>query len=77
MLLWENMATVKYDGAAQAIVFEAAREPPYVLSERYSGATAGDLAAHLEELRRKATLAPLDYEQVGRIALGLPHRTPR
>jgi hypothetical protein len=76
VLPWAEVLAVRYDAVAAALVFDA-KEEPYVLKERYSGASGAELAAHLEELRRKATLAPLDYAQVGRIALGLPHKRPK
>lgn len=76
VLSWSATAGVRYDATQEALVFEAKNNPSYVLAERYSGASGEVLAAHLEELRRKAAIGPLDLAQVGRIALGLPHRRP-
>jgi hypothetical protein len=77
VLVWDELASVKHDPEANAVVFEAVSGPPYVLTEPYTGASRAELAAHLEELRRKAASAPLEYDDVARIALGLPHRRPR
>jgi hypothetical protein len=77
ILLWEEIASVKFDLGVNSVVFEATNGPAYLLTERYTGVSPSELAAHLEELRRKAATTLLDYKGVGRIALGLPHRRPR
>jgi hypothetical protein len=76
VLAWADLKGIRCDEANDALVFETTSDAAYVLKERYSGVTPKTLAPHLEELRRKAAVAPLDRAQVARIALGLPHRTP-
>jgi hypothetical protein len=73
---WPSVSAVSHDATLDAIVLIVDGQS-VVIRERYSGATPGELSAHLEELRRKATVGALDHAQVQRIALGLPHRRPR
>jgi hypothetical protein len=73
---WKDLVTITYDATEEALIFESRGAPAYVLGERYSGVTGVALAEHLDELRRKAALGPLDSAQVARIALGLPHKRP-
>jgi hypothetical protein len=76
VLAWSDLTAIRFDESRRALVFETTSDGAYVLEERYSGVSPETLAPHLEELRRKARLAPLDLAHVARIALGLPHRRP-
>jgi hypothetical protein len=76
VLAWSELTGIRCGEAEDTLVFETTSEGAYVLKERYSGVSPSTLAPHLEELRRKALVAPLDLAQVARIALGLPHRRP-
>jgi hypothetical protein len=72
---WETLTGVRCDVGAKAVVFEGTGDP-FVLREEYAGAKHAVLAAHLDDLRRKATLAPLDPAYVATVACGMPHRRP-
>jgi head-tail adaptor len=81
LVTWESLRKVRAD--ARALVLERREEDASEttettmrIEERYTGATRVELAAHLEALRRKASMAELTFDTVKAIAIGLPHVRP-
>jgi hypothetical protein len=72
---WDSLTRVRVED--RAIVLDGGEgATPVRIEERYTGATRGELAAHLESLRRKAQMAELTPMVVKSIAIGLPHVRP-
>lgn len=72
---WDSLTRIHAE--ERAIVLDGAEgDTPVRIRERYTGATRGELAAHLETLRRKAKMAELTATVVKSIAIGLPHVRP-
>ncbi len=71
---WGELTGVTHDEAGGRWVLHRADGTAVPVDVAYSGASARELAAHLEQLRAKASLAPLTAPDVASIALGQPHR---
>ncbi len=81
VVAWDSLRQVRAD--KRALLFERrdadasdASEATMRIEERYTGATRVELAAHLETLRRKASMAELTFDTVKAVAIGLPHVRP-
>jgi len=76
LFLWAEIEQIAADDEGASWSIHRASSAPHVVNAAYAGVTPGELAAHLEQLRLKARIAPLDSTEVGRVAIGLPHKRP-
>jgi hypothetical protein len=74
--LWSDIAKISPDEVGDAWSICLTDATTHQVTAPYAGTAPRELALHLEQLRMKARLGPLEAVEVARLAIGQPHKRP-